>query len=72
MLNDWPIAPHHLKRPVAEHALDAIAIPVAAIVWVFGCLAVRTRRDDRQDAMHQEVLPEGIATGIVISASAAA
>jgi hypothetical protein len=46
---------------LAEHALDAIAIPVAAIVGMLGRLAVGTRRDDGQDAVHQEVLSEGVA-----------
>ena len=44
----------------AEHALDAVAVPIAAIVGMLGHLAVRAGRDDRQDAPDQQALPEAI------------
>jgi hypothetical protein len=69
---------------LAEHALDAVSVPVAAIVGVLGHLAVRAGWDDRQDAPDQQTFPEavaiyplsassplGVATGISISGSAA-
>ena len=44
----------------AEHALDAVSVLVAAIVGMLWHLAVRARRDDRQDAPDQQAFPEAI------------
>jgi hypothetical protein len=46
---------------LAEHALDAVSVPVAAIVGVLGHLAVRAGWDDRQDAPDQQTFPEAAA-----------
>lgn len=46
---------------VTEHALDAVAVPVATIVGMLGHLAVRAGRDDRQDASDQQAFPEAVA-----------
>ena len=46
---------------LSEHAFDAVAIPVAPIVGMFGHLAVRTGRDDWQDASDQQALAEAVA-----------
>ena len=44
-----------------EHSLDAIAVFVAAVVGMFGQLAVRAGRDDWQDAAHEQAFPEPVA-----------
>ena len=49
---------------LAVRALDAIAISVAAIAETFKQSAVQTRRDDRHDAVHQKVLPEGVSVAV--------
>ena len=46
---------------LSEHPLDAVAVLVAAIVGMFGHLAVRARRDDRQDAADQQAFTEAVA-----------
>ena len=69
-----------LLLELAEHALDAVAVPIAAIFGMLGHLAVRSGRDDRQDASDQQAFVEaitiialdrqqhlGMATGIAIS-----
>lgn len=45
---------------LAEHALDAVAVTVAAIVRMLGHLAVRTGWDDRQDTPDKQAFPEAI------------
>lgn len=45
----------------AEHALDAVAIPVAVEVAGDRRLAVGPRRDDRQNIMHQQGLANMVA-----------
>ena len=40
--------------------LDAVAVPVAAIVGMLWHLAARAWRDDRQDAPDQQAFPEAI------------
>lgn len=46
---------------LTEHALDAVAVPVATIVGMLGHLAVRAGRDDRQYAPDQQALAEAVA-----------
>ena len=45
---------------LSEHALDAVAILVAPIIGMLWRLAVRARRDDRQDALDQQAFSEAI------------
>lgn len=45
----------------SEHALDAVAILVAAIIGMSGRLAVESRRNDRQDAAQEQVLAGAVA-----------
>src|SRR3546814_838853 len=45
---------------LSEHALDAVAVLVTAIVGMLWHLAVRAGRDDRQDAPGQQAFPEAI------------
>ena len=45
---------------MAEHALDAVAIPVAAEIAGDRLTAIGLGRDDRQDALHQQVFANGV------------
>jgi len=45
---------------MTEHSFDAIAIPVAAEVTRNGLAPVGFRRDDREDAAHQQVFADGV------------
>src|SRR3546814_10726581 len=45
---------------LSEHALDAVAVLVTAIVGMLWHLAARAGRDDRQDAPGQQAFPEAI------------
>ena len=45
---------------LAEHSLDAVAVPVASIVGMLWHLAVRAGRDDRQDAPDEQAVAEAI------------
>jgi hypothetical protein len=46
---------------LAEHALDTIPIPIAAKVAGNGRTAIGFGRDDRQDALHQQVFAKNVA-----------
>src|SRR3546814_4141762 len=45
---------------LSEHALDAVAVLVTAIVGMLWHLAVRAGRDDREDAPGQPAFPDAI------------
>ena len=45
---------------MAEHALDAVAVTIAAEVAVNGFAAIGLGRDDRQDAVHQQIFADSI------------
>lgn len=49
-----------LLLELPEHALDAVAVPVSAIIGMFGHLAVRAGRDDRQYTPDQQAFAEAI------------
>lgn len=46
---------------LGEHALDTVAILVASVVGVDWHFAVRARRDDGQNAAHEQVFAEPVA-----------
>lgn len=44
-----------------EHALDAVSVTIAAKVTGNGFAAIGLGRDDRQDAVHQQIFADSIA-----------
>lgn len=50
-----------MQLELGEHAFDTVSVLVAPIVGMDWCFAVRSRRDDGQDAAHEQVFTEAVA-----------